>query len=552
MKLGKHLLCSSISVIGFFLFASYGQPQAVAQEVCLSCHGAPGLQKLRQGKSVSLHLDAQVFSRSVHAPLGCAACHAAMSQIPHPAGSKPTPCATCHGKTVEAYDLSVHGKARLKGLAEAASCARCHGKIHEVKRRTDPSSPVNRANIGKSCAACHAETTSGGEFRIPALGPVEAHLQSVHAPAAAAGRRGAVCTDCHGSHSILPGEDPRSPTSQAKIQTTCGKCHSEALKDFQRSVHGMASAKGDKDAATCSDCHGSHNILTAKNPESPVYPLNLPRTCGACHGDPELAKRHRIPVANAYQLYMDSIHGRALTKSGLLVAANCVSCHGAHGIKPKNDPESSIYRTAVPSTCGNCHAGIQTEYFEGVHGRAVGGGSQVAPVCIDCHTAHEIRRVEVEAWKLDIIRECGSCHRESLRTYRDTFHGQVTSLGFTRVARCSDCHGSHRILPASDTASSVSQVNLVLTCRKCHPQANENFVRYSPHADPSDKQQNPALYYAARFMNSLLVGVFLFFGIHTSLWMFRSTLVGWRRRPPEEGEEPVDPDKGNGDEERKP
>jgi hypothetical protein len=36
---------------------------------------------------------------------------------------------------------------------------------------------------------------------------------------------------------------------------------------------------------------------------------------------------------------------------------------------------------------------------------------------------------------LDIVKECGTCHEDLFRTYRDTYHGQVTSLGFTRTAR---------------------------------------------------------------------------------------------------------------------
>ncbi|MBI3988268.1 MAG: cytochrome c3 family protein, partial [candidate division NC10 bacterium] len=186
-------------------------------------------------------------------------------------------------------------------------------------------------------------------------------------------------------------------------------------------------------------------------------------------------------------------------------------------------------------------------YFEGVHGKAVKAGSRSAPVCIDCHTAHEIARVETVAWRLEIVRECGTCHKESLRTYRDTFHGQVTALGFTRVARCSDCHGSHRVLPASDPRSSISPANRVATCQKCHPKANENFARFSPHADPKDKGRNPGLYYAARFMNILMIGVFAFFGLHTSLWLSRSLLERVRgRRPPEEPEEGLDHDEEEG------
>jgi hypothetical protein len=298
---------------------------------------------------------------------------------------------------------------------------------------------------------------------------------------------------------------------------------------YWRSIHGQARAQGLTEAATCTSCHGSlHDLKQTLDPTSPVYQLNLPQTCGACHGDPELARRHNIPVANAYQLYMDSIHGRALAKSGLLVAANCSNCHGFHGIRPKDDPASKVYRTNIPSTCGACHAGILADYFEGVHGRAVKAGSVAAPVCVDCHTAHEIARVERVAWKLEIVKECGNCHPELLRTYRDTFHGQVTGLGFTRVARCSDCHGSHRIFPGTDAASSIASGNRVATCQKCHPKAGENFARYSPHADPHDKGRNPALYYTTRFMNALMIGVFSFFGLHTVLWLSRS--IGERRR----------------------
>ena len=45
------------------------------------------------------------------------------------------------------------------------------------------------------------------------------------------------------------------------------------------------------------------------------------------------------------------------------------------------------------------------------------------------------QRADVTSWQLDVIRECGTCHVNRIETYRDTFHGQVTSLGFVRVAR---------------------------------------------------------------------------------------------------------------------
>ena len=379
---------------------------------------------------------------------------------------------------------------------------------------------------GEDCLACHGiEGFANPETGQPIFIDAPAMQASVHGSFP--------CTACHRDVTALPHpEKLRSPGLEV-----CSGCHADAVISYQKGIHGQARAQGAAEAATCTSCHGPpHSLRKSTDPASPVYPLNLPRACGACHGDPEMAKRYGIPVANAYQLFMDSIHGRALTRSGLLVAANCSSCHGTHEIRPSDDPTSRVYRRNVPSTCGTCHAGVAETYAGSIHGQAAGAGRSQAPVCIDCHTAHEIARVTKTSWKLDIIRECGTCHEESLRTYRDTFHGQVTALGFTRVARCSDCHGSHGIRPASDPESTIAPGNIVTTCKKCHPDANANFVRFSPHADPTNPRGIPSLYYTAWFMHFLIIGVFAFFGFHSFLWFLRSALSRTPRRTRKEDE----------------
>jgi hypothetical protein len=90
------------------------------------------------------------------------------------------------------------------------------------------------------------------------------------------------------------------------------------------------------------------------------------------------------------------------------------------------------------------------------------------------------------------------------------------------VASCSDCHGAHDVYPKADARSSISPEHRVATCRKCHPAASASFAGYDPHADKHDAGRNPALYWTARFMQLLLLGVFVFFGLHTSLWFQRS------------------------------
>jgi hypothetical protein len=71
-------------------------------------------------------------------------------------------------------------------------------------------------------------------------------------------------------------------------------------------------------------------------------------------------------------------------------------------------------------------------------------------------------------------------------TYLDSYHGKAYLLGSPETAVCSDCHGGHRILPASVPESTVSSENVVETCAGCHPGANENFADFRSHVNPQD------------------------------------------------------------------
>jgi len=117
---------------------------------------------------------------------------------------------------------------------------------------------------------------------------------------------------------------------------------------------------------------------------------------------------------------------------------------------------------------------------------------------------------------------CGNCHKDKFRTYHDTFHAQVSALGFVETAHCWDCHGEHDILPASNPKSTVAPANLIQTCGKCHAGANAGFVTYGPHADAHNGSTYPALHLVSVFVNLLLASVLGFFALHTVLWFIRS------------------------------
>lgn len=377
---------------------------------------------------------------------------------------------------------------------------------------TPPSPPPGAQVVtatSDDCLACHGESVDGSRF-----------AESIH------GALGMSCTTCH---TDLEGKELPHETPLAKVN--CATCHEDSVRAFDKSIHAAAKRKdSDSPAATCVDCHSAHDIRPSSDTTSSTYALNLPATCSKCHGDAATIEKGHLAAGNIGSMFQDSIHGKAISRSGLLVAANCSSCHGAHDIVAKEDPASRVFRANIPATCGSCHEGIQAQFARGSHGGALEAGSTAGPVCTDCHSAHQIQRSDVGSWKLDTINECGTCHIDKIRTYRDTFHGQVTALGFQRVAKCSDCHGAHEVHPKTDARSMVSPERLLSTCQTCHADAGPGFAEYDPHADKDDRERNPELYYSSRFMHWLLIGVFGFFGVHALLWFPRSAIERRRRR----------------------
>src|SRR5262249_15993842 len=147
-----------------------------------------------------------------------------------------------------------------------------------------------------------------------------------------------------------------------------------------------------------------------------------------------------------------------------------------------------------------------------------------APVCSDCHTAHAISRTDAPDFKRDIVAECGNCHDKPMPgsrekaslydTYRASYHGQVTALGYTRAPRCSDCHGPHDIRRVNDTDSPLNARNKLTTCQKCHKGADAKFASFAPHADFRNSDRYPLLHYIFLYFVIMMTASFGFFGLH--------------------------------------
>ncbi|MBI3785673.1 MAG: cytochrome c3 family protein [Deltaproteobacteria bacterium] len=363
-------LCTAALQAAAFVPWAMAAEADLTNEGCLTCHAVDDF-KGPDGRA--LHVDNEKFGTSVHGSLECTSCHDDIKEIPHPAKLKVLgldTCATCHDDAVGAYRKSIHGKARSDGASEAATCTDCHGSIHAVLAPSEESSPTNWKHLAATCARCHGDQELAEKFNIPVVRPVDAYLKSAHARAVAAGTHGATCADCHGSHLILPSNDPQSTIWKANVPQTCGQCHKEILEKFSASVHGEALARGNNGAPACIDCHGEHRILGAGEPASPVFAANLPGdTCGRCHADERIVEKYGMPGGRV-SAFQDTFHGLAL-RAGKLSVANCASCHGVHDIRPSSDPRSSVSAVNLPNTCGKCHPGAGKSFRLGpVHGGA--------------------------------------------------------------------------------------------------------------------------------------------------------------------------------------
>ncbi len=219
--------------------------------------------------------------------------------------------------------------------------------------------------------------------------------------------------------------------------------------------------------------------------------------------------------------YMGSIHARPSMADQSRTNATCYDCHDAHYITPIDSKVGAKGREEIPQICGKCHQDKLRIYKTSIHGQEVAKGNTNAAVCSDCHTTHNIENPHDSSIRVAITQQCGNCHEEKLKSYVETYHGKVTSLGYGSTAKCFDCHGSHDIRPVSDPASSMNIKNRLNTCRNCHTNATKGFTTFQPHGTTHDLKHYPVMWFASKFMGGLLLGTFAFFWLHSALWYYR-------------------------------
>ena len=324
------------------------------------------------------------------------------------------------------------------------------------------------------------------------------------------------CTDCHSDVKSAPHE-----TTPAKPK--CATCHADQQTAYEHGIHAKAAAAGNTNVAKCQDCHGSvHEILPSSDPKSKVARTNIPQTCGACHGQKFVMASSGVSSA-PFTSYQESVHGKAVA-AGSETAAVCTDCHGEHDILSATDPKSPINKFNVPVTCAKCHANIEQQYAQSIHGEAIARGNWQAPVCTDCHGIHSIKAPQDASSSVasaNVKNTCGACHGSvrlskefgmpggRVASYLASYHGMAQNVGSKTVANCASCHGVHNILPSTDPRSTINHANLAKTCGQCHPGANDKFITSKVHLDGASKAdfREVALNYIRRFYIWMIVCV---------------------------------------------
>jgi predicted CXXCH cytochrome family protein len=256
--------------------------------------------------------------------------------------------------------------------------------------------------------------------------------------------------------------------------------------------------------------------------------------CLTCHGQrPEngsiTVDGEQLPATTEVEgetksIYVDAAQ-HASSRHGKLA---CASCHAGFnaGVHPESVREGWL-RRAQQDACGECHADEALMYQGSYHGTLTASDLDAdAPLCADCHEAHNILSPGTSKFRTSVDDLCARCHGGVEETYLDSYHGKAFTLGSEAAAVCTDCHLGHRIVPVSDPTSSVSEGNIVETCSRCHPGANANFAGFEVHIDPKDPRSDwfVFLFWAAYI--TLISVVFTFAAVHTTLYVYRGSREG--------------------------
>jgi hypothetical protein len=328
-------------------------------------------------------------------------------------------CLSCHGSEGMEKDLAdgdilplhIRGAALAASIHDWVGCAGCHANVDLEDHpgdRTIESRHAYATEASQVCSECHADEDL-------ADGPAHHARVSV--------TDGPACAECHDPHAVTPISEWKADVGES---TYCVTCHGQALS--VRLENGESFALSIDEAVLrdsvhldhdCADCHTgyskeAHEMRTFASTRE--HTIAQAEVCRDCHED-------------KFQQYEGSIHA-ALIDGGNLAAPVCSDCHGSHSVRPK-----AVYETIAGVPCKTCHADIFDAYLGSTHGQARSvSGHFEAPICADCHRAHEIGAAAAGNRLRDA---CIGCHADAPDAHQDWLPNAALHL---EAVSCPACH----------------------------------------------------------------------------------------------------------------
>jgi hypothetical protein len=407
-------------------------------------------------------------------------------------------------KRVVVLTAMVAGGLHVSSPSALAQAGRdpAQARAGQVAPVVDESVLQHSAHAKLVCVACHTGldpkvTPYRGKAEPVVCLRCHADAQFKHAfhPEIARAIRGGTesrvsCKDCHGTHDVASPKVSGSKFSEGRVTESCGKCHAKEVETYGGSVHGKALAASAKGAPTCISCHPPTLTIAGGSADSLTVKAAQARVCQSCHLDSADVRDRVSPSTALVPSWDRSAHGARLQR-GDAAAANCVSCHGSHGIRKKSEPGSSVGKDSIAGTCAKCHLAIEKSFDHSVHGAARTSARTDSMTCATCHGEHaKLGPVDAQsgvAAQPVAAQACARCHSpvpfagsygissERFKDFSDSYHGLTAKNGTVEAANCASCHTAHDVRPKNDTSSSVNTANRAVNCGKCHRGANERF-----------------------------------------------------------------------------
>lgn len=445
---------------------------------CQSCHSTAAWR-------ADVHFDHDTKTRfpltGKHAEATCRACHRGTSpsewerfdKLLSGPGGKTVACMGCH------QHENVH-----KRQYPDSRCLECHqaaGKVQfkrqAVTRFHGPSSsfPLSEGHAKVACERCHRNDVFTGTPTAcgPACHPDELHQGSL----------GTDCRRCHeGGHwpaTRFDHDQTRYPLVGHHQQAPCEGCHPQ--RQFAKAPTKCAACHGQDDVhqgtlgKECERCHSptGRSLFDHNDPSAPgrfrlegahaqvrckaCHPTErfaaTPRTCDACHGEPDV---HKGELGTRCADCHDTVawsrvrtgHVRGdLRFGGAHDRVRCVACHPG-GLRRAGTGElciachrrDDVHHGSLGPRCGECHgqesfSGGSVRFFHERVGCALRGVHRTLP-CVDCHVGGNFAALSTA---------CVSCHRaDAVRAMSD----KMAPAGHAGFTTCAGCHNQSYFAPS--------------------------------------------------------------------------------------------------------